>query len=406
MKLTVLLTVSLAVGAHAGTDCSGNGFYYDDIQGCQCFNCFEGPQCQNEKKDCSINDSGGNPNLFEEYWRNHTGAGSETVQEVYYRSPYQFGSVMTDASRASMQGTLLPLLNDTIISLHQRVGNIADLGAKSLVIGAGGTQLIAAAIYACKALHAPNSQLYVFAQPPYYSGYTGGLVAIGMTNVSFTTSLDHDPSQVIEFIAYPNNPTNSFNKPRYPNAVCIVHDQVYWWPSLTNLQAGGAPLNTQISLFSMSKLTGHAGTRLGWALVDNAQFATAMGNYVSAMSIHVSIDAQYRSYQVLQYLQHGDNLQFFGWVKSVMTSRWEEINSILANQTKLTQYATPGGFYAWIQCNDLSPGQTCQDLFMRHGITPSSGPSFGGTNDYIRLELVVSTATWQLLKQRVASIVA
>ena len=54
-------------------------------------------------------------------------------------------------------------------------------------------------------------------------------------------------------------------------------------------------------LFSMSKLTGHAGTRLGWALVKDHQFASDMDAYIRAVSLHVSIDSQVCQMQQLSF---------------------------------------------------------------------------------------------------------
>eukprot|EP01064_Diplonema_japonicum_P005589 TRINITY_DN1371_c1_g5_i2.p1 TRINITY_DN1371_c1_g5~~TRINITY_DN1371_c1_g5_i2.p1 ORF type:complete len:410 (+),score=142.77 TRINITY_DN1371_c1_g5_i2:52-1281(+) len=409
MRAATLCLVGVLAAAAAGSDsCSGNGFYYEDIKGCDCFPCFEGDTCDKFVTTCMLDDTGGNPNLFEEYWRNHTGPTSAATEQIFYRSPYQLGSSLmrTAASRAVNRGQLLPVLNDTIISLHEKVGNIANLPNKNLVIGSGATELIGAAIFACKQMHGKNKQMYVYARPPYYSGYTGGLLAVGVANVSFTSSTDLDPSSVIEFVAYPNNPTNEFNAPVYPKAACVIHDQVYFWPSLSDIKKGGAPLNTEISLFSMSKLTGHAGTRLGWALVDSEEMTQLMDMYVTQMQIHVSVDAQFRSNTVLQYLQGEDGLAFFSWVRGQMDGRWKQLNAVLAGQNKVKQHSVPGGFYAWIECMDLAPGQTCQSVFNSNGLNPREGPAFGGTNKFTRLELVVASSVWDIFIQRVAALVA
>ncbi len=51
-----------------------------------------------------------------------------------------------------------------------------------------------------------------------------------------------------------------------------VYDHAYYWPHFTPI---GAPVtdhltNNSIGLFTLSKLTGHGSTRVGWAVVRDA----------------------------------------------------------------------------------------------------------------------------------------
>ena len=70
----------------------------------------------------------------------------------------------------------------------------------------------------------------------------------------------HPHPSIMEIVTYPNNPTGDFHKPTYADAF-HVYDSVYLWPSLVNYSE---PLDVDVVLFSMSKATGHAGTRFGW----------------------------------------------------------------------------------------------------------------------------------------------
>ena len=66
----------------------------------------------------------------------------------------------------------------------------------------------------------------------------------------------------IEIVTAPNNPDGQMNKAVLQGShVKAIHDHVYYWPHFTAIPA---PANGDIMLFSLSKFTGHAGTRFGY----------------------------------------------------------------------------------------------------------------------------------------------
>lgn len=470
-------------------NCNNQGFYYTDINGCNCFSCFYGVHCENFDQDCVINDVGGNPLLFEEYWRNISNSNengsisdeSTATEPIYYRSPYQMyvmskinissnasnsgskksktfstisGNKNTNnknekknenfgSSATSGSGFLYPYLANQIGEIHQYVNNIDNLDSKYVVLGSGATELIGAAMYACKELYqqqqqekkagaassgtsssSSSDQVYVYAKVPYYEGYPANLLTVGVENLQFSTNESLNAEQVIEFVTYPNNPTNTFREATYGNnALCTIYDQVYWWPSMSNLTQGGAPLNTQISLFSFSKITGHGGSRLGWALVDDYNIANLMSSFIRAIQVHISIDTQLRAYRVFNYLladaptgvakssggasggvKNAD--LFFSWVHDKLAERWVTVEGIFNASTsgKFVQQATPGGFYAWINCLDTSK-LSCEKQFEVEGIAPTPGSNFGGDDSYVRMELVTADAVWDVLVQRLKNLI-
>ena len=385
--------------------CNNNGFYYDDVKACQCFSCFTGKACETLVEDCAVVDMGGNPYMYEQYWRN---VSQSMTEPGYYRSPYAVSSTVL-AHEKPTQGSLLPVLKDTIVALHEKINNIAHMDRKNVVVGSGATELIGAAMYACKQKYGAGKHMHVYVKAPYYNGYTGNLLALGVYNLSFTQDTTLDPSTVIEFVTYPNNPTGTYRKPVYGGrAACTIHDQVYWWPSLNNMTEGGAPLDTSISLFSMSKLSGHAGTRFGWALVDDADLTSLMGDYVEAVQIHVSIDAQYRTFNILNYLLAQKNNEFFEWGRQMFLARWKLINEIFnpATQTRFIQHAVSDRFYAWVECTRPADRADCDAAFRAGLIAPAAGGSYGGSKAFVRLEMVQPDANFNLLVQRLRKLVA
>ena len=65
----------------------------------------------------------------------------------------------------------------------------------------------------------------------------------------------------IEFVTSPNNPDGKLSEAvlKGPN-VKTINDHAYYWPHFTPIPS---PANQDLMIFTMSKLTGHAGTRFG-----------------------------------------------------------------------------------------------------------------------------------------------
>lgn len=65
----------------------------------------------------------------------------------------------------------------------------------------------------------------------------------------------------IELVTSPNNPDGSSREAVVNrNQGILVHDLAYYWPQYTPISF---PADHDIMLFTVSKSTGHAGTRLG-----------------------------------------------------------------------------------------------------------------------------------------------
>ena len=400
-------------------ECSNNGFYYEDINGCACFTCFTGTNCSILSPNCSIDDTHGNPKLFEYFWRYNTSL--TTSNPIYYRSPYQYGNVMpyeyiSNTSTTNLSnpynGKLLPLLSYQIIQLHKLFNNIKNIDSKNIVIGHGATQLISATEWACKQINGSNhinQHIYVYAKPPYFADFGTDFVDIGINDLSFSSSNDLDSKNVIEWVTYPNNPDGSFNSPRYTNSLCTVYDNVYLWPSVTNYTIAQTPIDTKLSLFSMSKFTGHAGTRFGWALVDDINLAMKMDEFIHNIDTSVSIDSQYRVYKILQYILDNDGLiakEFVNWVQKEMKQRWIQINDLFDEnkQNRFKQYSMNGSNYAWVQCL-YSDESDCVSVFVNGGITPENGAGFGYNSSFVRLELTTPYPVWDLFIQRIQKLI-
>lgn len=190
---------------------------------------------------------------------------------------------------------------------------------------------------------------------------------------------------------------------------------VYYWPSLVNITQGGGKLAKDVMLFSMSKLTGHAGSRLGWALVKDPQFAADMDSFMRAVSLHVSIDSQHRSAVLLQTLavqlkrtkekhrKGGANVDMFSWVNAKMTQRWDQATAALAGSPRFSNHAVPGTFYLWLHC-DQARDLDCAATFKNAGVIGETGTLFGVGADFVRLEMVLADANFETMVNRLAAL--
>lgn len=68
-------------------------------------------------------------------------------------------------------------------------------------------------------------------------------------------------THLVEFVTAPNNPDGQLNQAvlKGPYAKSI-YDHAYFWPHYTPIPA---PADEDLMIFTISKLTGHAGSRFG-----------------------------------------------------------------------------------------------------------------------------------------------
>lgn len=64
----------------------------------------------------------------------------------------------------------------------------------------------------------------------------------------------------IELIASPNNPTGHIQEVSQNVSGPVIYDHAYYWPHLTPITKAN---DYDIMLFTLSKVTGHAGSRVG-----------------------------------------------------------------------------------------------------------------------------------------------
>ncbi|XP_059631523.1 tryptophan aminotransferase-related protein 4-like isoform X2 [Cornus florida] len=350
----------------------------------------------------------GDPLFLEPFWMQNA-ASSAVVVAGWHRMSYAF----TDHTYISKE------LEKHIRRLHSVVQNAVTAG-RFIVFGTGSTQLLNAAVHALSTINS-SSPTGVVASVPFYPAYKEQTAFFRSVDYEFLgdASLWKNTSDVrmnvIEFVTSPNNPDGQLKKPvlQGPNAKAI-HDHAYYWPHFTAIPA---PSDEDLMMFTLSKLTGHAGARFGWALVKDEALYQSMLEYTSENSFGVSRDTQLRALKLLKAVLEGKGREIFDFGYETMRNRWENLSKALSVsrhfsiQEILPQYCTfyqkvrgPSPAYAWLKC-ERPKDEDCASVLGAAGIIGRNGKQYGAESRYVRLSLIKRQDDFDLLLQRIKELV-
>ncbi|EPS64030.1 hypothetical protein M569_10751, partial [Genlisea aurea] len=285
----------------------------------------------------------GDPLIYESYWEER-GDESHSFSVPLHQSLSYFSE-----NRGGICWFMEPELESQIRKLHHVVGNAAVEG-KHIVVGTGSSQLILAALHALSVSIDASDPVSVVAAAPYYSSYPemagflrSSLFEWGGDAVEF----EGNGGPYIEIVTSPNNPDGATREAAVANeggkrgGGMIVHDLAYYWPQYTAITAA---LDHDIMLFAASKCSGHAGSRIGWAVVRDEETARKMVKFIEISTIGVSKEAQLRAADILQIISltcsHDNNddddaAAFFQRHHSLMAQRWKKLRQILLKDSNL-----------------------------------------------------------------------
>ncbi|KAK8662938.1 hypothetical protein V6N13_024824 [Hibiscus sabdariffa] len=397
--------------AVAEISCSGHGIaYLDGLIGdgnepvCECNTCYTGPDCSHFIPHCTVNADGGDPLFLEPFWMHHS-TSSALVVSGWNRMSYTY----TDNTFFSQQ------LESLIHKLHAFVGN-AITRNRYIVFGAGSTQVLNAAAYALSLQNTSSqSPTRVVASIPYYSLYKNQMEYFNPEKFKFEgdaytwQNRSDGSANVIEFVTAPNNPDGRLSKAILdgPN-VKTIHDRAYYWPHFTPIPA---PADEDLMVFTLSKLTGHAGSRFGWAVIKDETVFNRMVTHMQINSMGVSKDAQFRAFKLLKtILEEGTGI--FDFAYQTMKSRWERLTATLSSSDRLSlqkinpQYCSfynevrdfsPA--YAWLKC-EREEDKDCYAVLKSANIIGRQGNVFGSEDHYVRLSLIRSQDDFDILIER------
>ncbi|PON96702.1 Trytophan aminotransferase, partial [Trema orientale] len=280
-----------------------------------------------------VNLDHGDPTMYEHYWEN---MGERTT--IVIRG-WQSMSYFSDIKNICW--FLEPELAKQVVRLHKVVRN-AETEGRHIVVGTGSSQLFLAALFALSPKEA-TEPISVVSAAPYYSSYP--------TMTDYQKSALHkwagdsrsfnQMGPYIELVTSPNNP-DGFIRHSCVNRSggALIHDLAYYWPQYTPMTF---PADNDLSLFTVSKSTGHAGMRIGWALVKDPEVAKKMTKFIELNTIGVSKDSQLRAAKVLEVVadtceQSGGSEfreSFFEFSYRLMAERWQQLRETVNNSNGL-----------------------------------------------------------------------
>ncbi|KAI3991683.1 hypothetical protein MKX01_038081 [Papaver californicum] len=372
----------------------------------------------------TINLDQGDPTMFVEYWKK-AGEQSSIMIPGWHNMSY-----FPNNNCGNVCWFLEKEFNDEVKKLHESVGN-AITKDRYIVVGTGSTQLYQASLFALASTDgndhdSASKPMDVVSAVPYYSSYPAvtdflksGLYKWGGDAYKF----DDKNEPYIEVVCSPNNPDGHTMGPIVNgDGGKLIYDLAYYWPQYTPITK---PADHDIMLFTVSKSTGHAGTRIGWAIVKDEKIAKRMSKFIELSTIGVSKDSQYRAATIMRdvtesgqsiSLQLADNFFMFG--KEIMVDRWERLRKVVTENGAFSlpkypkQYcnyfgeireAHPG--FAWLKCN-LENVEDCESLVKGNlKILVRGGKNFGMDNKkYVRVSLIDQQDKFQMLLDRLATV--
>nr|XP_027090819.1 tryptophan aminotransferase-related protein 4-like [Coffea arabica] len=397
----------------ASISCSGNGRAYVDglvVDGkpvCECNSCFQGPDCSQFITDCPADADSGDPLFLEPYWMRHA-ASSALLVAGWHRMSYTF----------SDHTSISQVLDQHIRTLHAAAKNAITDG-KYIVFGAGSTQLLNAAVFALSSRNS-SSRTRVVASTPYYPLYQKQTDYFETLHFEFggdVSSLkkNSDALDIIEFVTSPNNPDGQLKKAVLQGpTVKAVYDHAYYWPPFTAIPS---PADEDVMIFTISKLTGHAGSRFGWAVIKDKDVYEGMSAYISLAEMGLSRDTQLRALKLLKALLEDDGKEIFYFGYRRMMDRWKRLNQVISLSKHFSlqeispQYCNyldrvrePSPAYAWLKC-EREEDTNCTKVLNAANIIGRKGRVFNVGTRHVRLSLLKRQGDFELLLYRLNELV-
>jgi len=279
--------------------------------------------------------------------------GSPTFLAPYWKK----NSIKTDSIEKELRYSIgsRSRLQQKIKQLHRKINN-ADVKNKHIVVAAGATQIISGLLNILG-----KNKTVAWADPPHFSRFP---ILADLAKLDWSEEED-----ALLIISNPNNPDNTVTL----DMNCDILDCCYNWPQYTDI----IKYNHPVMVYSLSKATGHASTRIGWAILQDESLAKELTQFIEVSTGGLSIDAQIKAEQVITHQLKTDKT-VFEYGKLVMDKRWKKILS-LKTPFKIINKS---GMFLWAK------GKCPKN------ISGLNGSLMGSTDHYFRLNVGCSNKTF------------
>ncbi|XP_057496839.1 L-tryptophan--pyruvate aminotransferase 1-like [Actinidia eriantha] len=359
--------------------------------------------------DAVINLDLGDPTLFQPYWSKVGDKCTITISGCQSLSYF--------ANTKNLCWFLEQDLEEEIKRLHRVVGNAA-VEDHHVVVGTGSTHLIHAALFA---LCSPDRSepTSVVCAAPYYSCYpeATNFLQSGLYKWAGDAQTFDKDGPYLEIVTSPNNPDGTIREAVVKGGQGkLIHDLAYYWPQYTPITCCA---HYDVMLFTASKCTGHAGSRIGWALVKDKDVARKMTKFIEVTTIGVSKEAQHRTAKILGVISdsclHPGSNNFFEYGRRLMAERWEKLRVVMGRDELFTlpeypqdyclftgEYSESHPGFAWMKSNENI--EDFEKFLRGHKILARNGSRFGGDPKHVRASMLCPEEEFELFIERLLTI--
>lgn len=260
------------------------------------------------------------------------------------------------------------ILINTILSLHKKYNNVLITPNTHIVVTVGAVQAIQAAL----AYFQSKSYKKVHIPKPYWGRFDDFLSLHNMDQI------DQQEKDSVNFITSPNNPDGIDQSDIKAN----IRDACYNWPIYTN---NVLKFSDEITIFSLSKLSGFSSTRIGWAVVQSEEIAIFMNNYVNIFTSGISIESQNSALHIMNHID--SNPAIIQTCSTILKNRHKEINQFVSEKNINIKILSNQGMFLYIQTDTDLPGKL--------NIETVSGSFFHDSRKNIhRINIGTTAADW------------
>jgi aspartate/methionine/tyrosine aminotransferase len=267
-----------------------------------------------------------------------------------------------------------------------------------VIITNGAKQALGACFYALKKMGKQNLGM----MEPYWALIPPLVLLHGLT-----PAVGKHPYNVDAFLALaPNNPDGQFPDLECLEATCksknipLIHDAAYYThvylPPSVELKVYG-----DAQIYSISKMFGLSGLRLGYVVCPNHNFYQYIQEYMETMTVGVSITSQIFLYDLLAQMKENPDalLQFEDTSAAALAFAKQEMLKVNKEVLHLPQYSADRlGMFGWYATGSKFDAIKAKLNFI-------DGTLFGGNCNMVRMNLAWGSEQIQEIVRRLNSLV-